>query len=107
MRHYYRVDIDCRARELDDLDASYETFDTKTLTFGTIKYLRAFLTKQYAGMPMEPMYDDVTVIGALYYFENSDVSHNPIESWAQCDWVTVTDVIEQKPVGVIFDKENV
>jgi hypothetical protein len=112
MRHYYRVDIHMTARPLDDADARWQTFDDKSHTFDTLDEVRAFLTDQYAGQPTDPIYTGIAnghrlVIGVCYYFENADYSHSPVESWAQCDWVSVVNVAETtvapSTLGVMFD----
>jgi hypothetical protein len=82
-------------------------FDVTHETVFDIKAAQEFLTERYGKLPggRNKIYVDdkdgnAKVLGFTYSFWNNDISHVPVVSWFQTDWITAAYVVET-PVNIL------
>jgi nicotinamide riboside kinase len=82
-------------------------FETTHETVLDIKEAREFLIDRYGKLPggRNKIYVDdkdgnTKVLGFTYSFWNNDISHVPVVSWYQTDWITAVYVVET-PVNIL------
>ena len=108
---YYRIDID----HTSETDESNETFDTTTVRCADKAAVVKYLADNYKGITPSLVVDECLTtgkrehVGLAYAFDNSDVSHVPVVSWRQIDWVGVVlvceEVVSPDELGVTYQPE--
>lgn len=96
---YYKVKIVETGAKLFSDD--YSTFNVERKHFATLAEVKAWLKEHYGKAKRSKMYCDKTngesqQCGYIYKFRNADWSHAPVETWNQCDWVSISAISEQE-----------
>lgn len=94
----FEVTVDKTAKSMGNSSEMWRRFDNERREFETIEQVKEYL-EQYKGHKRTKIYRDPNAehVGYIYHFKNSDVSHAPVESWYQQDWVEISD-LSRKPV---------
>jgi len=74
-------------------DDGCDLFNIVEEFFNDIGDLRTFLDTRYGDMVPELIDKDNEIIGYEYVYENSDLSHVPVETWTQVDQVIMTTIV--------------
>ena len=94
----YQIKITMTGRSYKTKD-EYATFDTKDVNCRTFAEVKEYLDKEYGTCKRVKMFRDyvgeyprTNHVGWIYCFNNSDISHSPVEKWRQQDWVEVVEL---------------
>ncbi len=95
MKTYYDVSITKTGKTYGH--GEYNIFDQHTETLATLKEAMDYLKEKYGNCKRVKLYRDDPSSepyqsGWIYCFNNSDMSHSPVEKWHQQDWVEVNQV---------------
>ena len=94
MKTYYKVETVSTGKNRGRSDEEYQTFDTKTDHFTCLEAAKQHLKVKYGNCKREKLFRDNPnnepyQSGWIYCFNNSDMSHRPVDKWHQQDWVEV------------------
>jgi hypothetical protein len=95
---YYKVTIIETSAQLFSSD--YSAFNVERKHFATLAEVKAWLKEHYGKAKRSKMYCEPNgeQCGYIYKFRNADRSHAPVETWNQCDWVSISAISEQRVI---------
>lgn len=100
---YYEVIITCTGGNTEEDE--FSVFDDDTQIFNTLEEVVQWVKREYGHAKRSLSYITVNgesvPCGYVFTFENSDISHYPVDKWIQRDWVNIDKIHSENAFGEI------